>query len=104
VLLLSPYAPHIAEELWQRLGHSESLAYEPWPQVSRPSEKPNDRIIESKQLCSRPAVTKYQLDFCNCETETEEEKVRYLSAPAVFGAHPLRPRDQDTAIRSALRP
>jgi leucyl-tRNA synthetase len=32
VLLLSPFAPHIAEELWQALGHSGSLAYEPWPQ------------------------------------------------------------------------
>lgn len=33
VLLLSPYAPHLAEELWSRLGHSSSLAYEPWPQA-----------------------------------------------------------------------
>jgi leucyl-tRNA synthetase len=32
VLLISPYAPHIAEELWERLGHPESLAYAPWPQ------------------------------------------------------------------------
>jgi leucyl-tRNA synthetase len=32
VLLLSPYAPHIAEELWQLLGHETTLAYEPWPQ------------------------------------------------------------------------
>jgi leucyl-tRNA synthetase len=32
ILLLSPYAPHIAEELWQRLGHMESLAYHPWPE------------------------------------------------------------------------
>ncbi len=31
VLLLSPFAPHIGEELWQRLGHTQSLAYEPWP-------------------------------------------------------------------------
>jgi leucyl-tRNA synthetase len=31
VLLLAPLAPHIAEELWQRLGHAASLAYEPWP-------------------------------------------------------------------------
>jgi leucyl-tRNA synthetase len=30
-LILSPFAPHIAEELWQRLGHTDSLAYEPWP-------------------------------------------------------------------------
>ncbi len=31
VLLLSPMAPHIAEELWQALGHAESLAGESWP-------------------------------------------------------------------------
>ncbi len=32
VLLLSPFAPHLAEELWRLLGHQVSLAYEPWPQ------------------------------------------------------------------------
>ncbi|MEM6331300.1 MAG: leucine--tRNA ligase, partial [Planctomycetota bacterium] len=32
VLLLSPFAPHLCEELWQALGHAETLAYEPWPQ------------------------------------------------------------------------
>jgi leucyl-tRNA synthetase len=31
VLLLSPMAPHIAEELWQLLGHEQTLAYETWP-------------------------------------------------------------------------
>jgi leucyl-tRNA synthetase len=31
VLLLSPMAPHLGEELWQRLGHEKSLAYDPWP-------------------------------------------------------------------------
>jgi leucyl-tRNA synthetase len=31
VLLLAPFAPHLSEELWRRLGHGESLAYEPWP-------------------------------------------------------------------------
>ena len=31
VLLLSPYAPHVAEELWELLGHRKTLAYEPWP-------------------------------------------------------------------------
>ncbi|WP_422926563.1 leucine--tRNA ligase [Singulisphaera sp. PoT] len=30
-LLLAPLAPHIAEELWEILGHKESLAYESWP-------------------------------------------------------------------------
>lgn len=31
VLLLSPMAPHISEELWRLLGHEQTLAYEPWP-------------------------------------------------------------------------
>ena len=31
VPIVSPFAPHLAEELWSRLGHEESLAYEPWP-------------------------------------------------------------------------
>lgn len=31
VLLLSPFAPHLAEELWSLLGHHETLAYVDWP-------------------------------------------------------------------------
>ena len=31
VLLLAPFAPHAAEELWARLGHDQTLAREPWP-------------------------------------------------------------------------
>ena len=31
VKLLSPVAPHIAEELWNRLGHNDTITYEAWP-------------------------------------------------------------------------
>jgi leucyl-tRNA synthetase len=31
LLLLAPLAPHVAEELWQQLGHTQTLAYEKWP-------------------------------------------------------------------------
>jgi leucyl-tRNA synthetase len=31
VLMVAPLAPHIAEELWSRLGHRETLSYEPFP-------------------------------------------------------------------------
>ena len=33
VLMLAPLAPHLAEELWQRLGHPGSLAWEPFPEA-----------------------------------------------------------------------
>jgi leucyl-tRNA synthetase len=31
VVLLSPFAPHLAEECWNRLGHADTLAFEAWP-------------------------------------------------------------------------
>ncbi len=34
VLMLSPYAPHLGEELWEKLGHTKTNAYEPWPTFS----------------------------------------------------------------------
>jgi leucyl-tRNA synthetase len=35
VLLLAPFAPHLAEESWELLGHSRTLAYEPWPECDK---------------------------------------------------------------------
>ncbi len=43
VLLLAPFAPHIAEELWQSLGHNGTLAYEPWPE-SDPALAKDDTV------------------------------------------------------------
>ncbi|MCK4291638.1 MAG: leucine--tRNA ligase [Planctomycetes bacterium] len=43
VLILAPFAPHIAEELWQRLGHADSLTYEPWPQYDK-------ELIKEKEI------------------------------------------------------
>jgi len=34
VLVLAPIAPHLAEELWEMLGHAESLQVSEWPQYS----------------------------------------------------------------------
>ena len=34
ILLVHPYAPHLAEELWQKLGREESLAHEKWPELN----------------------------------------------------------------------
>ncbi|MBI3330735.1 MAG: leucine--tRNA ligase, partial [Candidatus Omnitrophica bacterium] len=31
ILLLAPFAPHLCEELWERLGHRDSLSHAPWP-------------------------------------------------------------------------
>jgi len=43
ILVLAPFAPHIAEELWQKLGHTNTLAYEPWP-------KYDPQLIKEKEI------------------------------------------------------
>ena len=43
VKVLSPFAPHIAEELWEKLGHKETIAYEPWPEY-------DEQLVEEKEV------------------------------------------------------
>ncbi len=43
VKLLSPFAPHLAEELWARLGHAPSLGQQPWPDYD-PALTVSDRL------------------------------------------------------------
>jgi len=52
VLLLSPFAPHIAEELWAALGHGESLAYHPWPEFDEAKIK-ESTIEVPVQICGK---------------------------------------------------
>ena len=42
VLLLAPFAPHLAEELWSKLEYMHSIAYEPWPKYSEEYLVKND--------------------------------------------------------------
>ncbi len=43
VQLLGPFAPHIAEQLWQLLGHSDSLSYKKWPSY-------DPELVKEKQI------------------------------------------------------
>uniref|UniRef100_A0ACD5TRX5 Uncharacterized protein n=1 Tax=Avena sativa TaxID=4498 RepID=A0ACD5TRX5_AVESA len=45
VLLLAPFAPHLAEELWFRLGHSQSLAYEQFPEAKDEYLKESEVVL-----------------------------------------------------------
>lgn len=52
VLLLSPMAPHITEELWQLLGGKTTLAYEPWPTFDEAHLKA-DTVEIPVQICGK---------------------------------------------------
>jgi leucyl-tRNA synthetase len=69
VLLLAPLAPHIAEELWQQLGHSESLAHEPWPQYEA-------QLAKEKQIELPVQVNGKVRDRIVVPADLEEEQVK----------------------------
>ena len=65
-LLLAPMAPHLAEELWELLGHPATLAYEPWPDFD-PELLKDDEVEVPVQINGR-LRTKIQVpDGANSE-------------------------------------
>jgi leucyl-tRNA synthetase len=56
VLLLAPFAPHLGEELWNRLGHPETLAYEPWPAFD-PKLVVEERVTVAVQINGKLRAT-----------------------------------------------
>ncbi len=65
--LLSPFAPHLAEELWNRLGHEDTIAYEPWPEY-------NEEYMEAeRQLYPVQVNGKVRADI-EVPAERSEEK------------------------------
>lgn len=45
VKVLSPYAPHLGEELWQKLGNNNTIAYESWPSINEDFAKDDAKTI-----------------------------------------------------------
>ncbi len=72
VLILSPFAPHIAEELWTRLGHDNSLAYEPWPEFDENLAR--DETIEVPVQINGKLRSKL-----NVSADTDEEQLKQLA-------------------------
>ncbi|MBT7920128.1 MAG: leucine--tRNA ligase [Nitrosopumilus sp.] len=48
VAMLSPFAPHIAEEIWEKLGHTELVSKSAWPEFSKENIDPTS--IQSEEL------------------------------------------------------
>lgn len=47
--IISPFAPHLAEELWAMLGHTQSIAFEKWPEFN-PDLAKDDLITVAVQI------------------------------------------------------
>lgn len=71
ILLVSPYAPHIAEELWESLGHTESISTAPFPEFNE-AYLTEDSFIYPVSFNGK---TRFQLDLSATLTAQEVEKI-----------------------------
>jgi leucyl-tRNA synthetase len=82
VLMVAPLAPHIAEELWHRLGHPSSLAYQPFPQP--------DPALAAVGRTTLPVQVGGKVRFTvDVPAGASQQEIADLLA-----AHPEYPRDQ----------
>jgi leucyl-tRNA synthetase len=69
VLILAPFSPHIAEELWQKLGHADSLSYEPWPVYDK-------ELVKEKEIELAVQVNGKIKDRIVVPADADEEQIK----------------------------
>jgi len=79
LLLLAPYAPHMAEELWSRLGHAKDLAWESWPAYDPRyliEEEFEMAVLVGGKVRAKITVSKEMNEAAVREAALSEEKVK----------------------------
>lgn len=78
LLLVAPFAPHLAEELWQIIGHKKSIHLENWPSFDE------SKISQKKTVIVFQVNGKVRgsVNFDSADVSEEEAKTRVLSSDA----------------------
>ncbi|MDW0117133.1 leucine--tRNA ligase [Sporosarcina thermotolerans] len=71
VIMISPITPHLAEELWEKLGHSESICYVAWPSFDE-SKLFDDTVEVAVQINGK---VRAKINVAKDITKEELEKV-----------------------------
>ncbi len=74
LLLLSPFAPHLAEELWEKLGEKQSLAYHPWPSYNPALIE--DDVVEIPIMINGKVKSKLKVSADWTESKVEAEAMK----------------------------
>ncbi len=69
ILILAPFAPHISEELWEKLGHTGTLAYESWPKYDKD-------LIKEKEIELAVQVNGKIKDRIVVSADSDEETIK----------------------------
>ncbi len=81
LLLLAPLAPHVAEELWKRLGHAKTLAYEKWPDYDEKylvEDQAELAILVGGKVRAKMVVSRNQSDDAIKQMSLEHPRVKEL--------------------------
>jgi leucyl-tRNA synthetase len=97
ILILAPFAPHIAEELWQRLGHTSTLAYEPCPEYDK-------EVIKEKEIELAVQVNGKIRDKIVVSADLDEEQIKQkaLACEKVIAAMAGRDARKIFVVKSRL--
>ncbi|WP_420174195.1 leucine--tRNA ligase [Luteococcus sp. OSA5] len=90
VLMVAPVAPHIAEELWQRLGHDGSLAFADFP-VADPAKAADDEVTCVLQIKGKVRAT------LQVSAGITEEELKALAL-----AHPKAVAATENGVRTVI--
>ena len=69
ILILAPFAPHITEELWEKLGHTDTLTYEPWPEYDK-------ELIKEKEIELAVQVNGKIKDRIVVSADADQEQIK----------------------------
>lgn len=87
VKILSPYAPHLGEELWQKLGNKESIAYDQWPTVNEDFAKDEEKtivvMINGKLRGKFKAAPNATDETLRSEAENNEDAKKFLEGKTI---------------------
>ncbi|MEK3798235.1 leucine--tRNA ligase [Peribacillus sp. FSL H8-0477] len=91
VKLLSPVAPHIAEELWEKLGHTDTITYETWPAYDE-AKLMDDEVEIVIQINGKMKVK------LMVPTDTPKEKLEEIA----MGDHIIKEQIDGKTIRKVI--
>ena len=86
--LLSPIAPHLAEELWEKLGHNETITYEKWPVFDEAKTK--EQLVTIVVQINGKVRDKIEVSAGLSQEEIKEIALASPKVQEYVGNNPLR--------------
>jgi leucyl-tRNA synthetase len=88
VILLSPFAPHISEEIWERMGHHELLIRSPWPAYDR--EWAREEMVTVVVQVNGKLRDKFEVEADSPEERVKEEALALDRIRTIIGSQPVK--------------